>query len=185
MAYDQFEEETEIDALEIIKTELADLATQYPFLQVADTDQLYIAAAISDGDAKLDSLRPFIESYVFLRTRGYNGQVSYLYVFMADTPLRPVHLNYSASGSVLIEGSPAYKVEYASQWARLDIATLWSPAIALRELGGIAQNGQPDKVRMEASFLCNCVRAQYSLNDNPRTCNAVRFKRKALQPIRH
>lgn len=182
---DESDEDTDIDALEIIKTELIDLHAQYPFLQVADTDQLYIAAAISDGDAKLDSLRPFIESYVFLRTRAYNGQVSFLFVFMADTPLRPVHLNYSASGSVLIEGSPAYKAEYAKQWRSLDIATLWSPAIAMREMGGIASNGYPSSVRMEATCLCNCMRAQYSLNDNPQTCKAVRFKKKALQPLKH
>lgn len=184
MAYDQFEEDTDIDALEIIKTELIDLHAQYPFLPTADTDQLYIAAAFEEGDARLDTLRPFIESYVFLRTRGYNGQVSYVFVFMQGATLRPVDLNYSASGSVLIEGSPAYKVKYAQQWARLDIATLWSPAIALRELRGIAQNGYPSDVRMEARHLCNCMRAAYSLNDNPRTCKEVRFKKKELQPLK-
>jgi hypothetical protein len=153
----------------IVRCELEELAAVYPYLPRVHSDLLYIESAFRDGDDKLEQLAPFIDSYAHLKIRGYLGQIIFLFVFM-DTPelKHLMQLNYAADGARLIESSQAYQAEFAEQFLRMDLDTLWHEHIAYRELFRlVAGRGCSSKVRLDAMRDCDCVTASYTLSDDP------------------
>jgi hypothetical protein len=166
----------------IIREELFELAAVYPFLPRVDADLQYIESAFRDGDEKLLKLAPFVDSYAYLKIRGYLGQIIFIYVFMDIPELRhPMQLNYATDGARLIEGSQAYQAEYAEQFLRMDLDTLWHELIAYRELNRLVMGRGKDKIRMDAFRECDCVTSSYTLSDDPQFKTRGRMKKK-LKP---
>jgi hypothetical protein len=167
----------------IVRDELFELAAFYPYLPRVDADLQYIESAIRDGDEKLLKLAPFIDAYAHLKIRGYLGQVIFIYVFMDIAKLRhPMQLNYATEGARLIEGSAAYQAEFAEQFLRMDLDTLWHELIAYRELNRLATGrGVSSKVRLDAMRDCDCVTASYTLSEYPQFTTRGRMKKNLRQ----
>jgi hypothetical protein len=166
MAGDPPDEHRQVKRL--IREELSELAAVYPYLPRVDSDLQYIESAFRDGDEKLEQLIPFIDSYAHLKIRGYLGQVIFMFVFMDIGKLKHLmQMNYASEGARLIESSQAYQAEFAEQFLRLDLDTIWNEHIAYRELFRLVKNGYADRVRNEAMKMADCVTASYTLCHDP------------------